>query len=78
MNGRPLTRVRALRHRLALASAMVMIGTLLQTVAPPTSVAADPSTGRPDLPASEKPVAVTPVSALPRTLAPSRTCGSAT
>ncbi|MFF6811836.1 polymorphic toxin-type HINT domain-containing protein [Streptomyces sp. NPDC012403] len=68
MNGRPRTRVRALRHRVALASATVMIGTLLQAVAQPASVAADRGTGRPDLPASEQPVEVSAVPVTPRTL----------
>ncbi|WP_217208954.1 polymorphic toxin-type HINT domain-containing protein [Streptomyces sp. AC550_RSS872] len=66
MNGRSRTRVRALRRRVALASAAVMIGTLLQAVAQPASVAADRGTGRPGLPESEKPVAVTPVKGTPR------------
>ncbi|MEU3249919.1 polymorphic toxin-type HINT domain-containing protein [Streptomyces sp. NPDC006997] len=68
MNGSPRTRVRALRRRVALASATVMIGTLLQAVAQPASVAADRGTGRPGLPASEKPVAVSPVPVTPRTV----------
>ncbi|MFF3299545.1 polymorphic toxin-type HINT domain-containing protein [Streptomyces sp. NPDC002908] len=66
MNGRPRTRVRALRRHVALASATVLLGTLLQAVAEPASVAADRGTGRPDLPASEKPVAVSPVAVTPR------------
>ncbi|MGW6292058.1 polymorphic toxin-type HINT domain-containing protein [Streptomyces sp. NPDC055058] len=66
MNGRPRTRVRALRRRIALASATVMIGTLLQAAAQPVSVAADRGTGRPGLPSSEKPVAVTEVPVTPR------------
>jgi RHS repeat-associated protein len=45
-----------------------MIGTLLQAVAQPASVAADRGAGRPDLPASEKPVAVSPVKTVPRTV----------
>ncbi|MEV7996634.1 polymorphic toxin-type HINT domain-containing protein [Streptomyces sp. NPDC086077] len=65
MNGRPRTRVRALRRRVALASATVLIGTLLQAVAQPAT-AADRGTGRPDLPASAKPVAVEPVAVTPR------------
>ncbi|MFD3735616.1 polymorphic toxin-type HINT domain-containing protein [Streptomyces sp. NPDC058632] len=69
MNGRPRTRVRALRRRIALASATVMIGTLLQAVTQPVSVAADRGTGRPGLPASEKPVAVSAVPVTPRTTA---------
>ncbi|WP_079100748.1 polymorphic toxin-type HINT domain-containing protein [Streptomyces sp. Root55] len=68
MNGRPRTRVRALRRRVALASAMVLIGTLLQAVAQPAT-AADRGTGRPDLPDSEKAVAVAPVAAAPRATA---------
>ncbi|MEY9993608.1 RHS repeat-associated protein [Streptomyces sp. V4I8] len=66
MNGRSRTPLRALRRRVALASAAVMIGTLLQAVAQPASVAADRGTGRPGLPESEKPVAVAPVKVLPR------------
>ncbi|MET9966710.1 RHS repeat-associated core domain-containing protein, partial [Streptomyces sp. NPDC006356] len=66
MNGRSRTRLRALRRRVALASAAVMIGTLLQAVAQPASVAADRGTGRPGLPESEKPVAVRPVKVTPR------------
>ncbi|MGQ4718791.1 polymorphic toxin-type HINT domain-containing protein [Streptomyces anulatus] len=68
MNGRPRTRVRALRRRVALASAMVLIGTLLQAVAQP-AIAADRGTGRPGLPDSEKAVAVAPVAAVPRATA---------
>lgn len=67
MNGRPRTRVRALRRRVALASATVLIGTLLQAAALPASMA-DSGTGRSDLSASEKPVAVTEVPVTPRTL----------
>ncbi|GGV11357.1 hypothetical protein GCM10010293_01520 [Streptomyces griseoflavus] len=66
MNGRSLTRLRALRRRVALASATVMVGTLLQAAAQPTSVAADRGTGRPDLPVSDKPVAVSAVPVTPR------------
>ncbi|GAA3867446.1 RHS repeat-associated core domain-containing protein [Streptomyces lacrimifluminis] len=65
MNGRTRKRVRMLRRRVALASAAVMIGTLLQAVTQTEGVAADRGTGRPDLPTSEKPVSVTPV-AIPR------------
>ncbi|MGA5110663.1 polymorphic toxin-type HINT domain-containing protein [Streptomyces pseudogriseolus] len=67
MNGRSRTRVTALRRRIALASATVMIGTLLQAAAQPASVAADRGSGRPDLPASEKPVEVSAVPVIPRT-----------
>jgi len=66
MNGRPRTHSRALRRRIALASAAVMVGTLLQAVTQPVSLAADRGTGRPDLPESEKPVAVAPLKAAPR------------
>ncbi|MBC7307614.1 MAG: sugar-binding protein, partial [Dietzia sp.] len=68
MNGRRTNQWRTLRRRVALASATVMIGTLLQAVAQPVSVAADRGTGRPDLPAAEKPVAVSPVEVVPRTV----------
>ncbi|MEU6484266.1 polymorphic toxin-type HINT domain-containing protein [Streptomyces sp. NPDC046887] len=44
-----------------------MVGTLLQAVAQPASMAVDRGTGRPGLPASEKPVAVVPVAAAART-----------
>ncbi|MDT0403887.1 polymorphic toxin-type HINT domain-containing protein [Streptomyces edwardsiae] len=69
MNGRQRTRVRALRRRVALASATVVIGTLLQAVVQPASVAADRGTGRPDLAAAEQPVEVSAVPVVPRTLA---------
>ncbi|MEX3100449.1 MULTISPECIES: polymorphic toxin-type HINT domain-containing protein [unclassified Streptomyces] len=66
MNGRPRTHSHALRRRIALASAAVMVGTLLQVVAQPVSLAADRGTGRPDLPDAEKPVAVAPLKTAPR------------
>ncbi|MGI5438449.1 polymorphic toxin-type HINT domain-containing protein [Streptomyces shenzhenensis] len=68
MNGRSRTLPRALRRRVALASAAVMVGTLLQAVAQPAVVAADRGTGRPDLPEAEKPVAVGPVTVTSRTI----------
>jgi RHS repeat-associated protein len=55
MNGRSSTRLGPLRRRVALASAVVMMGTLLQGVTQP-ALAADTGKGRPALPASENPV----------------------
>ncbi|MFI1399558.1 polymorphic toxin-type HINT domain-containing protein [Streptomyces sp. NPDC020681] len=59
--------MRAIRHRVALWSATLMVATLLQAVAQPV-VAADSGKGRPDLPTAERPVPVTAVGGIPRTL----------
>ncbi|WP_112465598.1 polymorphic toxin-type HINT domain-containing protein [Streptomyces triticisoli] len=67
MNGRSSKRFRTLRRRVALASAAVMVGTLLQGVVQPAAVA-DEGKGRSALPRSEKPVPGSPVKAKPRTL----------
>ncbi|WP_329028313.1 polymorphic toxin-type HINT domain-containing protein [Streptomyces sp. NBC_00690] len=56
-NGRSRTPFRRIRGRIALACATVMVGTLLQAVTQPQpAAAADKGTGRPSLPASEKPI----------------------
>ncbi|MFI0811876.1 polymorphic toxin-type HINT domain-containing protein [Streptomyces echinatus] len=67
MNGRSSRRFPGFRRRLALASATVMVGTLLQGVTQP-ALAADSGKGRPSLPASERPVATTTGKVKPRTL----------
>ncbi|MCN9244920.1 sugar-binding protein [Streptomyces sp. RY43-2] len=67
MNHRSGKRLKALRRRIALGSAAVMVGTLLQGVAQPAA-AADAGTGLPALPQSEKPVPVSAVKTKPRTL----------
>ncbi|MGW4728486.1 polymorphic toxin-type HINT domain-containing protein [Streptomyces shenzhenensis] len=67
MNARSSKRFGALRRRVALASAVVMVGTLLQAVTQP-ALAADDGRGRPDLPASEKPVPGTIGKVRPRTV----------
>ncbi|MEU6478810.1 RHS repeat-associated core domain-containing protein [Streptomyces sp. NPDC047017] len=67
MNGRSSKRLRTLRRRVALASAAVMVGTLLQGAAQ-SAVAADAGKGLPVLPRSEKPVPVSAVKTKPRTL----------
>ncbi|MEU7414946.1 deaminase domain-containing protein [Streptomyces sp. NPDC042638] len=67
MNGRSSRRFARLRRRLALASATVMVGTLLQGVTQP-ALAADNGKGRPALPGSERPVATTTGKVKPRTL----------
>ncbi|MGW7169768.1 RHS repeat-associated core domain-containing protein [Streptomyces sp. NPDC054884] len=67
MNGRSSRRLRSLRRRVALASAAVLIGTLLQGMAQPAA-AADNGSGRPDLPNSEKPVPGSTAKVAPRTL----------
>ncbi|MEU2065107.1 polymorphic toxin-type HINT domain-containing protein [Streptomyces sp. NPDC013455] len=67
MNGRSSMRFAKLRRRLALASATVMMGTLLQGVTQP-ALAADNGKGRPGLPSSERPVATTTGKVKPRTL----------
>ncbi|QKW09053.1 sugar-binding protein [Streptomyces sp. NA04227] len=55
MNGRPTNKLRALRSSVALGSAVIMIGTLLQGVAQPAQVA-DSGKGRPATPSSDKPL----------------------
>ncbi|MFJ6570663.1 polymorphic toxin-type HINT domain-containing protein [Streptomyces sp. NPDC091292] len=67
MNGRSSKRFRTLRRRVALASAAVMVGTLLQAMTP-SAVAADDGKGRPDLPSSEKSVPSVDAKVKPRTL----------
>ncbi|MFI9630867.1 RHS repeat domain-containing protein [Streptomyces sp. NPDC052042] len=67
MNSRSSTRFRTLRRRVALVSAAVMVGTLLQGMAQP-AVAADDGKGLSALPQSEKPVSVSVVETKPRTL----------
>ncbi|MGW5098783.1 RHS repeat-associated core domain-containing protein [Streptomyces nodosus] len=66
MNDRLSKRLKTQRRRIALASAAIMVGTLLQGVT--QAAAADDGTGLPALPPSEKPVAVSAVKAKPRTL----------
>ncbi|MGW0825058.1 polymorphic toxin-type HINT domain-containing protein [Streptomyces sp. NPDC002845] len=67
MNGRSSKRFRALRRRVALASAVVMVGTLLQGVTQ-SAVAADNGTGRPGLPQAEEPVPGSTAKVKPRAL----------
>ncbi|MFJ9160659.1 RHS repeat-associated core domain-containing protein [Streptomyces griseoviridis] len=67
MNGGSSRRFPTVRRRVALASAVVMVATLLQAVAQP-AVAADDGRGRPALPASEKPVPVSAAKSKARTL----------
>ncbi|WP_432015299.1 putative toxin [Streptomyces cucumeris] len=67
MNGRSSKRGRVLRPRVALASAAVMVATLLQGVAQPLA-AADDGRGRPARPHSEQPVPGTIGKVKPRTL----------
>nr|WP_233361622.1 polymorphic toxin-type HINT domain-containing protein [Streptomyces sp. GMR22] len=67
MNGRSSKRLRTLRPRVALASAVVMVATLLQGVAQP-AVAADDGKGRPVLPRAEQPVPGTIGKVKPRTV----------
>ncbi|MFE4175920.1 polymorphic toxin-type HINT domain-containing protein [Streptomyces sp. NPDC056909] len=68
MNVRLSRRIRVVRRRVALASATVMVATLLQAVAA-APVAIAEGTGRPDLPRAEKPVpGATAGRAEPRTL----------
>ncbi|MEV4039125.1 ricin-type beta-trefoil lectin domain protein [Streptomyces umbrinus] len=55
MNPRSGRNIRTLRRRIALATSAVMVGTLLQAIAP-TVVAADDGNGRPAMPKAEKPV----------------------
>lgn len=55
MNPRSGRNIRTLRRRIALATSAVMVGTLLQAIAP-TVVAADDGDGRPAVPKAEKPV----------------------
>nr|WP_322746857.1 polymorphic toxin-type HINT domain-containing protein [Streptomyces tauricus] len=55
MNGRSDRHIRTLRRRIALATSAVMVGTLLQAIAPAV-VAADDDNGRPTLPKAEQPV----------------------
>ncbi|WP_330174150.1 polymorphic toxin-type HINT domain-containing protein [Streptomyces sp. NBC_01498] len=66
MNGRPTQRHPNLRRRLALASAAVMVGTLLPAVAQPIAAAADGTRAAPA--AFEKPVAGTTAKVTPRTV----------
>ncbi|MFI1018163.1 polymorphic toxin-type HINT domain-containing protein [Streptomyces sp. NPDC020965] len=56
INGRSMRPFPGMRRRIAVAAAVVMVGTLLQGVTQP-AVAADDGSGRPDLPAAESPVA---------------------
>ncbi|GAA1068234.1 RHS repeat-associated core domain-containing protein [Streptomyces asiaticus] len=67
MNGRPRKRLRSLRPRVAMASAVVMVATLLQGMTQP-ALAADDGKGRPDLPRAEKPVRGTVGKVKPRTM----------
>ncbi|MFI1886661.1 polymorphic toxin-type HINT domain-containing protein [Streptomyces jumonjinensis] len=66
MNGRSSTRHGTLRRRVAMASAVIMMGTLLQGVTRPAA-AVDDGSGRPGLPVSEKPVPGSTLRALPPT-----------
>ncbi|MCX4237245.1 polymorphic toxin-type HINT domain-containing protein [Streptomyces ortus] len=65
MNGRSSKRLRRLRRRVALASAVVMVGTLLQAAGVPIATAADIKQF-PELPASDKPVPGTTGKVKPR------------
>ncbi|MEU0254731.1 polymorphic toxin-type HINT domain-containing protein [Streptomyces sp. NPDC006184] len=67
MNGRSSRQFARLRRRLALASATIMVGTLLQGVTQ-SALAADNGKGRPVLPSSERPVATTTGKVKPRPL----------
>ncbi|MYR45232.1 sugar-binding protein, partial [Streptomyces sp. SID5910] len=67
MNGRSRRRLQGLQRRVALASAAVMVGTLLQGVTQP-AVAADTTEGQGAPTAFEKPVPGSPVKAKPRTV----------
>ncbi|MFJ4551544.1 RHS repeat-associated core domain-containing protein [Streptomyces sp. NPDC088817] len=67
MKDRSSKRLKTLRRRVALASAAVMVGTLLQGVAQPAA-AADGGKVLSGLPQSEKPVPVSAVKTKPRTL----------
>ncbi|MFJ8034784.1 polymorphic toxin-type HINT domain-containing protein [Streptomyces sp. NPDC096032] len=67
MNGSSSNPLGRLRHRLALATAAVLVGTLLQSAVQP-ALAADNGKGRPALPHSERPVAVTAGKVKPRTV----------
>ncbi|MFJ6565520.1 RHS repeat domain-containing protein [Streptomyces sp. NPDC091412] len=67
MKDRSRRRLKTLRRRIALASAAVMVGTLLQAVTQPAA-AADDGKGLSALPQSEKPVPVSVVKTKPRTL----------
>ncbi|UUU31641.1 polymorphic toxin-type HINT domain-containing protein [Streptomyces sp. CA-210063] len=67
MNGRSSKRFRTLRGRIALASAAVMVGTLIQGVTQPAA-AVDDDKGRTDASWTEKPVPVSTAKVKPRPL----------
>nr|WP_329383151.1 hypothetical protein [Streptomyces sp. NBC_01716] len=67
MNGRPSSRFRHWRARVALASSVVLIGTLLQGVAQPVAAAADDRGVGSDIPTSESPIEGNAGSVEPRT-----------